>query len=222
MKKLIALSALWSLILLTGCFDDSDTATVKINLGNIPVTKTAEKSIFDRFSMFFVKEAFAQSIPGDITAVYLGAVDNSNRVLESEKISASGFPSDNIVTFEVPAGVRRKIIVLGETSDGDIGYYGVSNSVDLDAGAVISLTIQMSILNESYIGLETFYFTLAEWNPVAGASKYNVYRGVIAEPVQSGPETSYQIGALESDNYDIEIVFGFSGKNSRKLGTYIS
>ncbi len=61
MKKIIiSLSAITAL-LFTGCFVDSDTATVRINLGNLPVAKVEKKSLIDRFLMIFSREAVAQS-----------------------------------------------------------------------------------------------------------------------------------------------------------------
>ncbi len=198
MKKiiisLITTSIFASIFLFTGCFTDSDTATVKINLGNIPISKTAKvkkKSLIDRFLMFFAKEAVAQPI--DVMVVHLGAFDANNRLLAKKSITAmrDGEPVPvNTVEFDVPARSGVRIVVLGEPDyeDGDI-YYGCSEPLNLTAGATEEVEGYMTNLNYYFINDMNFRYdeehpdhdpypdfgqgsVAIEWDRVYGVSKY--------------------------------------------------
>ncbi|MFA5518766.1 MAG: hypothetical protein WDA74_05860, partial [Spirochaetota bacterium] len=165
MKKIIISIATISVFLFTSCFTDTDTATVKINLGNLPVAKTAKvekKSIIDRFVALFLKEAVAQPVvPYNIyvTTIHLGAFDANNQLLIDKKIEVAqeeeeGDIINTVVEFDVPAGVRRKIVVLGtyyiEGEDNDLNYYGVSDEITLIAGENREVPIEMMNMYEGF------------------------------------------------------------------------
>ena len=160
MKKIIISLAAASLLVFSGCFIDSDTATVRINLGNIPVAKVEKKSLIDRFLMIFAKEAVAQEMPGDIIAVHLGAFDSNNQLLakKSINVSAGEYPADNVVSFDVPARSGVTIVVLGErfideiALINDISHYG-KNEVPLDLTAGVTETIIVNMQYGEYSGL---------------------------------------------------------------------
>ena len=144
MKKIIiSLSAITTL-LFTGCFIDSDTATVRINLGNIPVTKVEKKPLMDRLLMFFAKEAVAQSNPValGVIAVHIGAIDSNNQLLAKKTINIGNYPADNIVELNVPARNNVTIIVLGENESQRAGYYGY-NTAELNAGETVEMIISI-------------------------------------------------------------------------------
>lgn len=157
MKKIIISLIAASIFIFTGCFADSDTATVRINLGNLPVAKTAKvekKSLIDRFLMFFAKEAVAQ--PSDVSVIHLGAFDANNQLLAKKNVTAMlyGEPVPvNTVEFDVPARSGVRIVVLGEqeTIGGpaptDIAtWYGCSKPRNLTAGATEEVEVKMEEL----------------------------------------------------------------------------
>lgn len=165
MKKIIIALATISVFIFAGCFADSDTATVKINLGNIPLTKTAKvekKSIIDRFLMIFVKEAVAaQQVPGDIgiSVVHLGAFDENNKLLTNKSIEVTDdgeWGEPTYVEFDVPAKNGIRIVVLGEEKETDFGdiatWYGCSVPLNLTAGDTEEVDVQMEDLTDIFHG----------------------------------------------------------------------
>lgn len=142
-KTIISLLAITSL-LFTGCFIDSDTATVRINLGNLPIAKVEKKSLIDKFLLIFAKEAVAQSTPPpvEITAVHLAAFDSNKQILAKKTITIGNYPADNIVEFDVPARNNITILVLGENGSQRAGYYGY-DAADLNAGETVEMTIHI-------------------------------------------------------------------------------
>jgi hypothetical protein len=112
MKKIIISLAAASMFVFSGCFIDSDTATVRINLGNIPVAKVEKKALIDRFLMIFAKEAVAQSHPIDLGISEINfKVFEGNSLLLEKNILISEYPADNIVELTVPAGTNRVIMI---------------------------------------------------------------------------------------------------------------
>lgn len=165
MKKIIIALATISVFIFAGCFADSDTATVRISLGNLPVTKTTKvekKSLIDNFLMIFAKEAVAQEVPGwvYVNVVHLGAFDENNKRIAKKSIEvteAEGGQSDvhTVVEFDVPARNGVRIVVLGEQEtygDDDklinvAGYYGSSDPINLTADNTEEVEISMKILS---------------------------------------------------------------------------
>jgi hypothetical protein len=138
MKKIIISLAAASVLLFTGCFIDSDTATVRINLGNIPVAKVEKKSLIDRFLMIFAKEAVAQSVPGDLGISEINfKVFEGDSLLVEKNILISEYPVDNIVELTVPAGTNRVIRISAKDIGGALPakvVYGVMITTDLPSG----------------------------------------------------------------------------------------
>jgi len=234
MKKIIIASAAASVLFFTGCFIDSDTATVRINLGNIPVAKVEKKSLIDRFLMVFAKEAVAQEMPGDIIAVHLGAFDSNNQLLakKSINVTAGEYPENNIVSFDVPARGGVTIVVLGEREfqyeDNlfryEISYYGKNEiPLNLTAGETQTVSVGMlSLLNEfseEYNQLLGILFdgdnNRFVWNKISGASRYNVY-GYDNDTLvllQSNLNNFYN-----GTNGDyMQLVFDFAGRKSVEI-----
>ena len=198
MKKMIISIAAASALLFTGCFFDSDTATVQINLGNMPIAKVEKKSLIDRFLLFFAKEAVAQTGPGDfdVTTVHIGAFDSNNQLLakKSINVTAGEYPENNIVSFDVPARNGVTIVVLGEkeimgsaSSTYEISYYGKSAPQSLTAGEIKDVSIEVfdlkktifadeysdNFLNCRHTSQEEGNAKMA-WNTIFGSSKINI------------------------------------------------
>ena len=230
MKKIIISLSTITVLVFTGCFIDSDTATVRINLGNIPVAKVEKKSLIDRFLMIFSKEAeaMAGNPPWDlnVTKVHLGAFDANNQLLAKKSILISSYPTNHIVEFDVPARNGVTIVVLGEVYYGEetpyIEYYGKADSdlqeqpLNLTAGTSVEVEILMFQLNYEYISL---YFNGAlsrhEWDKITGASRYNIYGGDNNILQSNLNNYFYPVDGIFS--YFLEIDFQFSGRRSNTM-----
>ena len=105
MKRIVNyISFIILLLFLTGCFDQSDTSTVRMRLGNIPAANQIdEHSVIDKFLLLFSKPAYAQTTPFDITRIHV-AVFNGEDALASESFRISEVWADNTIEFTVPAG----------------------------------------------------------------------------------------------------------------------
>ncbi len=202
MKKIIISIAAASVFLFTGCFTDSDTATVRINLGNLPVAKVEKKSLIDRFLMIFAKEAVAQDSELEymgITKVHLGAFDKNNKLLKKQPFDVAQLeeisddenePFTTTVEFDVPARSGVRIVVLGEIYEPDLGgniagYYGCSEPQNLTAGATEEVEVQMEYLTyllnldntQNIINLQIYGepeddYVIIKWNRIYGVSNY--------------------------------------------------
>ena len=139
MKKIIILVFAASVLLFTGCFIDSDTATVRINLGNIPVAKVVNKSLIDRFLMIFAKEAVAQ-VPGNVEKVHIAALGDGS-VYEKITLELEQLTKNEIIEMEVPAGSNRTIIIAAEYT-GYVTYYG-TQVLSLSPGEVRNVQVEM-------------------------------------------------------------------------------
>lgn len=230
MKKIIVSLTATIALVFTGCFIDSDTATVRINLGNMPVAKVEKKSIFDRIVMLFVKEAVAMAgnPPWDlnVTKVHLGAFDSNNQLLAKKSILISSYPTNHIIEFDVPARNGVTIVVLGEVYYGEgtpiIEYYGKADSdiqeqpLNLTAGTSVNVRIYIYELNYLYVNIHSNEaLSRREWDKVIGASSYNIY-GQDNEILQSNLNNYfYPVDGIF--NYYLEIDFQFSGRKSNTM-----
>lgn len=236
MKTLITLISAAALIL-AGCADlDYEMATVKINLGNIPIAKAEKKTIIDRVLMIFAKEAVAQGLPTAVTSVHLGAFDSNNQLLANKSISDENYPGNNIVEFDVPARNGVTIVVLGE-SDPAIEYYGKADHDDMErplnlkAGETVSVEIGMALLNDllsenyfnfRYTSEPVDYNAPIAWNVIFGASKIDLEYNPdqVAqnfEMIYSGSEKSCVNNIYQSatgDDYRIKLYFNFAARNT--------
>ena len=237
MKKIIISLAAASALLFTGCFIDSDTATVRINLGNLPVAKVEKKSLIDRFLMIFAKEAVAQQVPLGITAVHIGAFDSNNQLLAKKSISVDNYPENNIVSFDVPARSGVTIVVLGEEEimgplpTYEITFYGRNEvPLSLTAGATENVEIWMNHISE-LIYISNFRYTSAPaeynapiaWDIIFGSSKIDLeYNTDQLDPtyfelIYSGSGNNCINDSYESflsDSYRVTLHFDFAGQSS--------
>ena len=236
MKKIIIASAAASVLFFTGCFIDSDTATVRINLGNIPVAKVEKKSLIDRFLMIFAKEAVAQEVPTwtGVKVVHLGAFDSSNQLLAKKSLNVTQVEEgpvaiNTIVEFDVPARNGVTIVVLGEVSWGEgegdfIAYYGGNNPpLTLIAGETVNIIVQMVDLNiwsEAYNQLLGIYLDEQNdrfvWNKIIGASRYDVYGwGMEDELVLLQSNLNNYYNGWDASH--MLLVFDFAGRKSVEI-----
>ncbi len=236
MKKIIISIATISVFIFTSCFTDTDTATVKINLGNLPVAKTAKvekKSLIDRFVALFLKEAVAQPVVPEWTYVdkiHLGAFDEDDQLLAKKSIRVTQIEDDSIntvVEFDVPAGIRRKIVVLGEKEDPDLGgkfinYYGVSDDeIDLNVGENREVSVNMENVIEYFPSLNledyTTHFqqnTPATWEHITGASHYEIYTWDGSVGKYSWTKTITTNTHAGAGGYALRIYFDFAKKET--------
>lgn len=231
MKKIIISLAAASVLLFTGCFIDSDTATVRINLGNIPVAKVEKKSFIDRFLMIFAKEAVAQSHPYDetVVAVHIGAFDANNQLLAKKSINTHQVTIGEYVEFDVPARNGVTIVVLGEVevfgpadSEYLISYYGNSSQLNLTAGTTETVFVEMVDLTSWNEGYNQLLGILLDepnnrivWNKIIGASRYDVYRYVGEEPIRIQSNLNNFYNGWDAEY--MHLVFDFAGKKSVEI-----
>lgn len=215
MKKSVVLLILAiSLTITSGCYDDNDTATVRISLGNLPIAKQAEKKpLIDMILCFFSREAVAQSAPADIIKLHLVALKNDFRIaVKSIDINSI---KNNTVDFEVPSGKNITIVILGERFNNttanynDISHYGkTENPVTLVSGEVININIPMLLLNSSYINIDYSGIPVT-WDKVPGASGYTVYNNEYIV-LQSGQNNFYN----SADGEFVTVDFSFVNKTT--------
>jgi hypothetical protein len=168
MKKISVLIITMAFLICAGCYKE-DTATVRINLGNIPVAQNIQqKSVLDRIRSFFVKDAYAAGYP-----IYIAAV-KGNKPLEVV-ITNTGEINNHTVEMEVPAGDGITIVVLYHwMSTGNIFYYG-NATVNLEAGKEKDITIDNMIDLNGINGLNFIYNSNlhnCSWNAIPGATKF--------------------------------------------------
>jgi hypothetical protein len=141
MKKIIISAASVLLLIFSSCYDDNKNATIRINLGNIPLVKNADnRSVIDRFFSFFIKDAYAQTDVGfyniDVLhiAVYSGDTIVTNESFNSADIVVDGNYNSS-VELTVPSGSDMTILVVGEyNSDGIYANYLGFNRTALSPG----------------------------------------------------------------------------------------
>lgn len=238
MKKILWIILAFSIIL-AGCYDDDGTATVRINLGNMPVAQHMQKkSLIDKVLCLFSKEAYAWH-PSGIIKIHLIALQGDNKIaIKSigidEVTENTQNPNHETVDFEVPAGDNITIVILGERYEtmtaliNDIFYYGKTESpVSLAAGKVTEVLVPMTNIS----GATTLSITPAgnderiTWSPVPGASKYILeYQPQIGEfgVIYSGTGISFiNIGgaAGASPYYRMRVEFDYIGKLSDYITT---
>lgn len=177
MKKLnVLLILLFSAVLITGCYDDNKNATVRINLGNMPVAKNIQKrSFIDRVFSVFVKDAYAQTSPLDLIKLHVAAVKDG-KVLSSIDFTKDEIDSEgSIVELPVPEGVNIAIIAVGEISGGyDVYYDGLYTN--LVAGEEKTISLTMGYLESRLAFIRAADDTNASWTGIPGVIEYVLYR----------------------------------------------
>lgn len=234
MKKVSVMTILvFSAVIFTGCYDDSKNATVRINLGNMPVAKNVEKKSFiDKVFSVFVKDAYAQNLTDiNIIKIHLAAYKGNNLIAHQSFETTGMSITNNVVEFSVPAGDDLNIVVLGERYEGsvpvynDISYYGkTESSFSINAGEEKNMVIVMNDI-ETYtnflVVLDVNNHNIS-WNGILGANTYVVDSQFNTDftPRYSGVNTSFTLinGALEDIfYYRLIIHFDFSNKNSKDI-----
>lgn len=166
MKKILITISVVCTLLITGCYKE-DTATVRINLSNMPVAQNVQQKTFlDKVRSFFVKDAYAAGYP-----IYIAALKDNQPL---EVISTNtGELSNQTVEMELPAENSITIVVLYHwISTGNIYYYGYA-TVDLKAGKETDVVINAITNLNSTSGLNFSYSSnICTWNPIPGATKY--------------------------------------------------
>jgi hypothetical protein len=133
-----------SILIITGCYQSNDNAKVRINLGNLhAVQGIPEKSFLDKVMGIFYREAYAQAAPGDLMTVHFG-IYTGKTLIEKRNINIADIPSSQIVEIEVPAGDDRTVLVIGENTSNEAGYFGFIN-VNLRAGETADVTVKLTV-----------------------------------------------------------------------------
>lgn len=221
MKRTMISIIIASIVFMPGCYDPGKNATVRINLGNIPLAKHVEKKSFiDKIFSLFEKEAYASyaNVEYGLTYIHIAAISGDS-VLASASIDATSPDivtngGTDIIELEVPAGSDRNIVVLGESAAGVITWYGkTARTYEFAAGDEVDVPVIMG---------EIFYYffnsswnsALArrEWDKIVGASGYNIY----SDP---GP---YYVGSTTNTYYPLsyfylQAEFSFAGKCTNRF-----
>jgi hypothetical protein len=214
----------FSAVVFTGCYDDSKNATVRINLGNIPIAKQVDKkSLIDKIFSVFVKDAYAQTVYDSlfIQVVHIG-VYSDGELITTESINGNDVAIDgsnnSYVELNVPAGNNRTILVVGAfDSDGTLfaRYFG-SNTLDLTAGTTTDVSINM----DTTIGVN--YDSKSGnliWDYHGGKVKYLV-RFNNEEEIYNGYRNWVSIDYQQCNSYSINIAFEDFGLSAEDLTYY--
>jgi hypothetical protein len=225
MKKLILTIITLSIITLNGCYDP-DTATVRINLGNIPIAHHEPKSFIDRVLGLFEKEAYADPLPTfgiQITKVHIAAVSNDT-VIATASIDAVDIDAyinmqqvESIIELNVPAGENIRIVVIGEYTP-DVGgskilsHYGHNtDDIILKPGETTSVPIIMEDISD-YISFNRYSGQILPlhlyWNKLPGATV--VISGSTSGEIYRGKGTRVDVAGYE-DVYTANVIFEFIG-----------
>lgn len=214
MKKLILTIITLSIITYTGCYDP-DTATVRINLGNMPVAHHEPKSFIDRVLGIFEKDAWAQEAPANIEKVHI-IVQKNGSIITSQSF-LTGDIQNNTVELNIPAGNDITIAVLGEyivTMVANLDYisYQGSVTVDLKAGESRNIPIETSDISDKigFIINLTATPAVASWNAIYGSSEYLLEYaedGSTFIPLYQGTNTTKEIDYSGEGVYRLTVLF---------------
>lgn len=225
MKRTMISLIIASIVIMPGCYDPGKNATVKINLGNIPVAKHVEKKTFlDKVFSLFVKDAYASYASTDmgISFIHIAAL-SGDTVIASVSIDATSPDivtngGTDIIELEVPAGSDRRIVVLGESGN-LITWYGVTDrAYEFAAGDEVDVPVIMyDISNYSnFVSVFNLHNNTSlnreEWDKIAGASGYNIYNA--AGGFLTTTENNFFPFTF---GYNLEVDFSFAGKFSDRI-----
>ena len=212
MKKIFVSIYTVSFLIFTGCYYDSEKATVRINLGNIPIASHVEKSLLDRVFSAFVKDAYAQTSPQQLgvirihLAAYIG-----DSLIAKESIDTAGLTS-SVVEFTVPSGDDITILVVGENLSNEAAYYGYNHTpVNLKAGKTENISITVDDVNSIWIPYTTFSNdssvtpNILFWNSSGVKTKYYIEDQFTSEIIYSG----YNLQAEYFSGYSFNLYVEF-------------
>jgi len=177
MKKTLIFTVIAILVLFSSCYDENHNTTLHINLENIPyATNVRTKTMLDNIFSFFSKEAYAQTIPGDVLSINIAILDGDSKIL-SGKYPAS----ESVIELSVSPGKNLTVIVGAEGADYEnagypniILYYG-SAIADVEANIENEVTILMSNMNDSFNLAYDFGNDIINWNKIEGTGKYELW-----------------------------------------------
>jgi len=232
MKRIIISLISILLLVFSSCYDDSNKATVRINLGNMPIAKQVEnKSFIDKVFSIFVKDAYAQTVPDApyfVRNIYLAAY-REGTLIAKEKMDTTGMDAaNNVVEFKVPAGDNITILVVGESSyEGQDSkpvyyakYYGY-NSADLKAGSTSIISVQMFQASWTFDGnynnmeLRLDCGNIITWSPAGVKVKYYIqdldlgtliYEGYDVKPIQGYGQSSLFNFTVEFEDFNLKTI----------------
>ncbi len=183
MKKILISTASILLLVFSSCYDDSKNATVRINLGNIPVAKSIEnKSLFDKVFSIFYKDAYAQTTIASYNIDILHvAVYSADKVVEKVSINASDVIVDgnynSYVELTVPSGSDMAVLVVGEyNSDGVYANYIGFKRTALSAGEnYVNVEMKSSSVWASELNLASVSDSgTITWNSIGFPADYRI------------------------------------------------
>lgn len=177
MKKIIISAFIVLAAVLVSCYDPTQEAKVRINLGNIPLDRNVQVSFLDRLIGLFSTNAYASNAEYYVQKLHIAAV-SGDTVLSSASIDAADVEDDvtgegSFVELNVPAGDDISIVVVGEYNlEGTyVNYYGYETT-DLNAGSSTTLQIQVNPVSSTLIGFNRQNNILPYyiyWNKIPGA-----------------------------------------------------
>ena len=180
MKKLLLAIITLTIITLNGCYDP-DTATVRINLGNMPIAKHEPKSFIDRIMGLFVKEARAQTGPDILDTIHIAAYRNETTILAQSYLKEDINVENNtsFVEIDVPAGDDVTLLAVGSING--YGEYCGKVTADIKADITNNITIQCYTEDIWLSGIEEEvnlkYDTtkkMLRWNSIGIPGKYRL------------------------------------------------
>jgi len=152
MKKLILTIITLTIVASAGCYDP-DTATVRINLGNMPLNKSEQNITFiDRVLGLFSRDANATNAEDYyIDVVHIAAYSGNSAIatasIEAEDVKDYG-ETGSYVELKVPAGEDIAILVIGESyfyenniKFRNVDYFGASESETFKSGETSTVSV---------------------------------------------------------------------------------
>ena len=138
MKKLAIIPVIFIALLLS-CYENFDRARIYIRLGDPP--------------------------PAGIVKIHVAVFDTS--VSDANLISVSTFTTNTVISLEVPTGLNRVFVVVGENSGGYANYSGASNPVSIGDSNTQFVGLSVNTTDRTPTGDPTL-----TWNAVPGATEY--------------------------------------------------
>lgn len=176
MKKLIITLLIILTAVSVSCYDSSRNATVRINLGNMPVAGNMQGTFPERLHDIIFRKAWAQAQTADdlVDKVHIAALSGGTAIavasIDASDVSTDG--TSDYVELSVPAGGDITIVVVGETAD-FAAYYGTpGNTLNLKAGETTTVTVTMNVIDSAWpnfnrqISVPPYYLS---WDAKPGA-----------------------------------------------------
>ncbi len=231
MKKLIVLVYMAVALISIGCYDNAEKATIRINLGNIPIAKQSEqKSLFDRIFSLFIKDAYAQTTADDPyyidilhIAIYSGDTVIANESINGTDVAVDG-NSNSYIELTVPEGDVTVLVVGEYNSDGIFANYIGSEKVKLNPGNNdVNVMMKNSSSWSSGLNISSVADTgTISWNSLGIPLKYQikdqsgniVYEG-------TGTQADSLVGGCNGYLFEMYLVFDLFGISTNYVDTVL-